>query len=51
MHKVKFNGKEKVLHFGINAYIGSAILLLPMGLFAFLLNKLFVFNSVKETNN
>lgn len=37
---------------GVNVYLGTAILLLPMALLAFVLNKKFVFNESKiEKNN
>jgi putative flippase GtrA len=31
-------------HFGMNVYVAGALLLIPIGLIAFLLNKLFVFH-------
>lgn len=36
-------------HFGINEYIGGAILIVPMGLFAYVLNHYFVFNKTKDS--
>lgn len=39
-------------YFGINVYAGQAILLLPVGLFAFYLNRKFVFyNKSKNSDN
>jgi len=35
-------------HFGVNEYIGGAILIVPMGLFAYVLHHYFVFNKTKN---
>ena len=37
-------------YYGINEYIGAAILIVPLGLFAYVLNHYFVFNKTKTSN-
>ena len=36
-------------YYGINEYIGAAILIVPLGLFAYVLNHYFVFNKTKDS--
>ena len=38
-------GLALLVYFGVDVYIGQAVLLIPSGLFAFMLNKLFVFRT------
>jgi len=37
-------GLTLLKHFGVDSYTGGALLLIPAGLLAFFLNKIFVFN-------
>jgi putative flippase GtrA len=41
---LNLGGLAIMRYFGVNIYLGGAILLIPVGLIGFLLNKVFVFN-------
>lgn len=43
-YSINLAGLAIMRNFGVNIYIGGAILLIPVGLIGFLLNKIFVFN-------
>lgn len=49
IYLVNVMGIKVMKSFGINVYIGAAILLLPVGLLSYILNKKFVFKK-KETH-